>query len=300
LISGWISRDGSGAHPAASGRYHLYAAAACPWSHRAILVRVLRGLQDAISVAHLDPYRDDRGWALTGGEFTDDVNGFEFLADAYHASDARYAGRISSPVLWDRQVQEIVSNESSEIMRMFNDDFADFGDPRVNLCPDHLRPEINRVNSWLQESLNTAVYDAGWATSQEAYDAAYAKVFSTLDELDRQLAGRRFLFGEAVTESDVRVFTTLVRFDTVYHQLYRCNASRLMDYPNLWGYARDIYQLPGIAATVSHDQIKAHYYRTQLDLNPLGIIPRGPRILPFDAPHDRHLLTGALARQQAS
>lgn len=254
------------------------------------MVRVLRGLQDVVSVAHLHPYRDDRGWALPGGEFTDKVNGFEFLAEAYRAGDPAYEGRISSPVLWDREARKIVSNESGDIIRMFSDAFAELGEVEVDLYPEPLRAEIDKLNAWLQESLNAAVYRAGWATSQEGYEEAYRQVFDTLDELERRLAGRRFLCGDDLTESDVRLFTTLVRFDTVYHQLYRCNAARLVDYPNLWAYARDIYQLPGVADTVSHDQIKVHYYTTQLHLNPQGIVPMGPRDLDFDGPHERNLL----------
>jgi glutathionyl-hydroquinone reductase len=287
VIRGWVSSDRSSAHPAAAGRYHLYAAPSCPWSHRAILVRALRGLHDVVSIAYLHPYRDDRGWALPGGEFADHVNGFEFLAEAYRADDPSYEGRISSPVLWDRKVGQIVSNESGDIIRMFSDAFADFGDAEVDLCPEPLREEIDALNAWLQESLNAAVYDAGWAESQDSYDAAYRRVFDTLDELDGRLAERRYLCGDRITESDVRLFTTLVRFDTVYHQLYRCNGARLVDYPNLWGYARDLYQQPGVAETVSHQQIKVHYYTTQLHLNPHGLIPLGPRNLNFDTPHER-------------
>jgi putative glutathione S-transferase len=246
-----------------------------------------------VSVAHLHPYRDDRGWALPGGEFTDPVNGFAFLADAYRAHDPRYAGRISSPVLWDCESATIVSNESGDIIRMFSEAFANIGDVGVDLCPEALRDEIDELNAWLQESLNSAVYIAGWATSQEAYGAAYGQVFDTLDELESRLAERRYLCGDRMTESDIRLFTTLVRFDSVYHYLYRCNAARLVDYPNLWGYTRDVYQLPGVAATVSPDQIKVHYYTTQLHLNPEGIIPLGPKDPGFDAPHERHLLAGS-------
>jgi glutathionyl-hydroquinone reductase len=296
LNRGWISKDGPGPHPAAVGRYHLYAAPSCPWSHRAIVVRVLLGLEDVISIAYLHPYRDEMGWALPGGEFSDEINGFKFLAEAYRTNDTGYAGYISSPVLWDRETKQIVSNESGDIIRMLNDGFADFGDTSVDLCPSDLRSDVDRVNAWLQESLNAAVYDAGWATSQEAYDAAYEKVFGTLDEVERQLAGRRYLLGDEVTESDVRLFTTLVRFDAVYYQLYRCNGARLTDYTNLWDYTRDLYQLPGVADTVSPEQIKVHYYKTQLHLNPQGIIPCGPRNLAFDAPHERHRLSG-LANQ---
>jgi putative glutathione S-transferase len=245
-----------------------------------------------VSVAYLHPYRDNKGWALPGGDFTDRVNGFEFLAEAYRSSEPSYAGRISSPVLWDRKWKKIVSNDSGDIIRMFNDAFAEFGDVGVDLCPEPLRGDIDELNSWLQRSLNEAVYEAGWAVLQSDYDAAYRQVVDALDELDQRLAERRYLFGNQITESDVRLFTTLVRFDTVYYQLYRCNAARLVDYPSLWGYARDIYQHPGVADTVSHDQIKVHYYTTQLHLNPQGIIPLGPRHLRFDAPHDRHLLTG--------
>jgi putative glutathione S-transferase len=286
-VSGGACGDGSDGDPTASARYHLYAAPSCPWSHRAILVRALRGLQDVVSVAYLHPYRDDRGWALPGGEFADHINGFELLADAYRASDPDYDGRISSPVLWDRQRATIASNESGDIIRMFNEALAGFGRVDVDLYPEGLGDEIHELNGWQQESLNAAVYDAGWAESQERYDAAYRQVFQTLDQLAARLADRRYLCGDRITESDVRLFTTLVRFDTVYHQLYRCNGARLIDYPNLWGYARDMYQQPGVAETVSHQQIKVHYYTTQLHLNPHGLIPLGPRDLNFDTPHER-------------
>jgi glutathionyl-hydroquinone reductase len=291
-VSGGARGDGSDGDPTSSARYHLYAAPSCPWSHRAILVRALRGLQDVVSVAYLHPYRDERGWALPGGEFADHINGFELLADAYRASDPDYDGRISSPVLWDRQRATIASNESGDIIRMFSEALAGFGRVDVDLYPEGLRDEIHELNAWLQESLNAAVYDAGWAESQLDYEAAYRRVFGTLDALERRLGDRRFLCGDALTESDVRLFTTLVRFDTVYYQLYRCSDARLTDYPNLWGYARDIYQQPGVAETVSHEQIKVHYYTTQLHLNPKGIIPLGPRDLDFAARHDRRELVG--------
>ncbi|HWI71014.1 MAG TPA: glutathione S-transferase C-terminal domain-containing protein [Baekduia sp.] len=272
----------------ATGRYHLYAAKSCPWSHRALVVRALRGLEDAVSVAYLHPFRDDDGWALPGEAYADPVNGFGFLSEAYRAGAPGYDGRISSPVLWDRETNEVVSNQSGEIIRMFNDLPAKL---EIDLYPEPLRAEVDELNAWLQESLNEAVYTAGWAASQQEYAAAYRSVFETLDDLDRRLGDRRYLCGGRIAESDVRLFTTLVRFDTVYHQLYRCNAARLVDYPNLWGYARDLYQQPGVAGTVSQDEIKVHYYTTQLHLNPQGIIPLGPRDLDFGARHARDRLS---------
>jgi glutathionyl-hydroquinone reductase len=286
----WVTAAG-GEFPAAAGRYHLYVALACPWSHRAVIVRDLKGLGDAVGVSYLDPYRDERGWHFSGGRFTDAVNGFEYLAEAYDATDPRYDGRISVPVLWDTETGQIVSNESADIIRMLGTEFDAFARrPELDLYPADLRPEIDRLNDRVYATVNNGVYRAGFARSQEAYDHAFHDLFGTLAELDELLAERRYLAGDRLTEADWRLFPTLVRFDPVYYVHFRCNGRRLVDHPHLWAYARELYQRPGIADTVRMDEIKRHYYTTHDGLNPKRIIPAGPLDLDWDAPHGRDAL----------
>jgi putative glutathione S-transferase len=264
-------------------RYHLYAAPACPWSHRAIIVRRLKGLEDELAVSHLHPFRDERGWRFADGAFTDDVNGFEFLAEAYRATDPGFEGRASVPVLWDKETETIVSNESADIVVMLNE----WGDPAVDLYPEPLRAEIDALNEWIYRDLQDAVYRAGFAGTQAAYDRSFASVFAALERLEALLGERRYLAGHEITLADWRLWPTLVRFDTVYYTHFRCNGRRIVDHPNLWGYARELYQLPGIADTVAMDQIREHYYTTHDELNPKRIIPGGPLDLDFGAPHGR-------------
>jgi len=266
------------------GRYHLYVAAACPWCHRTMIVRELMGLQAAVGISYLDPIRDERGWAFTGGRFVDQVEGMRFLSEAYVRSDAARAARVTAPVLWDREEGRIVNNESSEIIRMF--ETGVFGGAGPELYPPALAAEIDAVNERVYETLNNGVYRCGFARSQAAYEAAFWPLFETLDWLEELLAARRFLLGGEPTEADWRLFPTLVRFDAVYHGHFKCNLRRLVDYPNLWGYTRELYQLPGVAATVELDEIKRHYYMTHRTLNPSGIVPIGPAI-DFAAPHGR-------------
>jgi putative glutathione S-transferase len=269
-------------------RYHLYVALACPWSHRAVIVRALKGLEDAVGVSYLDPYRDESGWRFSGGRFTDEVNRFEYLAEAYDATDTRYDGRISVPVLWDTETGQIVSNESADIIRMLGTELDAFARrPELDLYPADLRPEIDRLNARVYATVNNGVYRAGFARSQEAYDDAFHNLFATLAELDDLLAVRRYLAGDRLTEADWRLFPTLVRFDPVYYVHFRCNGRRLVDHPHLWAYARELYQHPGIAETVRMDEIKRHYYTTHDELNPKRIIPAGPLDLDWDAPHGR-------------
>ena len=283
----WVTTDGSSRFEAAPGRYHLYVALACPWSHRAVIVRRLKGLEDVVSISYVHPFRDARGWAFPGGRHVDDVNGFDFLAEAYGATDPTYEGRVSVPVLWDKQTGTIVSNESEEIVRMLNAAFDEWaGHPEVDLYPEDLREEIDAVNELVYATLNNGVYRAGFARSQEAYDEAFDDVFSTLDALEQRLASQRYLTGDRVTEADWRLWVTLVRFDTVYHTHFRLNGRRVADLPNLWAYTRELYQWPGIAETVAMDEIKAHYYTTHDELNPKRIVPRGP-FLDFTEPHGR-------------
>ncbi len=286
----WVNADGSSGWPSAAGRYHLYVCLACPWSHRTVIVRHIKGLEEAVTMSLLDPYRDGRGWAFSGGEFTDPVNGFAFLREAYEASDPVFGGRVTVPVLWDRETRQIVSNESADIVRMFNGEFEGFAQHHVDLYPQPLRAEIDAVNEFVYENVNDGVYQAGFARSQAAYERAYERLFAALDRLEERLASSRCLVGGSPTEADWRLFPTLVRFDAVYYGHFKCNRRRLIDYPNLWGYARDLYQRPGIAQTVVMDQIKRHYYTTHGFLNPSSIIPAGPEI-DFEAPHDRERLS---------
>ena len=270
------------------GRYHLYVALACPWSHRAVIVRRLKGLEGAVSISYLDPYRDERGWAFSGGRYVDDVNGFDFLAEGYEQTQADYDGRISVPVLWDKQTGQVVSNESADIVRMFGSAFdAVAGEPGLDLYPQPLRAEIDALNDRIYETVNNGVYRAGFSRSQAAYEHAFERLFATLAELERLLSERRYLAGDQITEADWRLFPTLVRFDTVYYVHFRCNGRRIVDHPNLWAYARELYQRPDIAGTVAMDEIKRHYYTTHDELNPKRIIPAGPLDLDWEAPHER-------------
>ena len=289
---GWVTADGSSGFPAAPGRYHLYVALACPWSHRAVIVRRLKGLEDVVSISYLHPFRDERGWAFTGDGFADEVNGFAFLAEAYRATDPAYDDRVTVPALWDKEGGGIVSNESADIIRMFNAAFDEWGDASVDLYPEDLRAEIDELGAWIYEDVNNGVYRAGFATTQEAYDRAYRALFDALPKLEARLAERRYLCGDRITEADWRLFVTLVRFDAVYHVHFRCNGARIVDFPNLWDYTRDLYQQPGVAETVAMDEIKRHYYTTHDMLNPKRIIPAGPEHLDFAAPHDRARLGG--------
>lgn len=285
-----VSADGSTAFPAEAGRYHLYVSWACPWAHRTIIARKLKGLEAAITMSAVDPIRDARGWAFTGGEYTDPVNGFGLLSEAYLATDPGFAQRVTVPVLWDRTTGSIVNNESSEILRMLDSGFGDLADDSTVLCPERFREEIDAINEWTYPAINNGVYRAGFATSQSAYDAAVGNLFDALDRLDAMLAERRWVAGSpAPTEADWRLFTTLVRFDAVYVGHFKCNLRRIADYPNLSGYLSDLHQQPGIAGTVRIGEIKAHYHRTHPMINPTGVVPAGP-VLDFDRPHGRATL----------
>jgi putative glutathione S-transferase len=282
VFRGWVTAP-------AAGRYHLYVSWACPWAHRTIIVRRLMGLEDALGMSAVDPVRDERGWAFTGGEYVDDVNGFAYLREAYTATDPDYDARISTPVLWDTETNRIVSNESGDITRMLVTEFAELARHPVDLYPEGLRDDIDALEQFVYDGLNNAVYRAGFATKQQAYEEAAWRVFATLDELEERLTTRRYLFGGVITEADWRLFTTLVRFDAVYHYHFKCNLRRLFEYPALWGYVRDLYQQPGIADTVRLDEIRAHYYRTHPHVNPRGIVPIGPW-LDFTGAHGRDAL----------
>jgi glutathionyl-hydroquinone reductase len=282
-----VTADGSSGYRAEPGRYHLYVARACPWSQRTLIVRHLKRLEDAIAVSFANPYRDERGWAFSGDGFVDDLHGWDFLADAYSASDPDFAGRITVPVLWDRETARIVNNDSGDIVRMLNSAWNEWGDASVDLYPEPLRPEIDALNAWVYDDLNNGVYKAGFARSQEAYDEAFDGVFAALARLEAILAERRYLTGDTLTEADWRAWVTLLRFDPVYHTHFRLNGRRVADHPNLWGYTRELYQVPGIAETTSIDEIKTHYYTTHDELNPKHIIARGPLDWDLTAPHGR-------------
>ena len=274
----WVSDDGSAEFPVAAGRYHLYVARACPWAHRTLIGRMLMGLEDAISVSYVNPLRDERGWAFTGDGFDDPVNGFRFLSEAYDAADPEYAARVSVPVLWDKERSTIVNNESEDILRMLSTVFAPLASHPVVLVPDALRDEIDALNQTIYDTVNNAVYKAGFARDQAVYEAEVRGLFATLDELDARLASSRFLFGDEPLETDWRLFTTLVRFDAVYQIHFKCSVRKLVEYPFLWPYARDLYQWPGVADTVSFDEIREHYYRTHPMINPSGLVA----VLPAD------------------
>jgi putative glutathione S-transferase len=283
-----VTADGSSGFAAEPGRYHLYVSFACPWAHRAIIFRKLKGLESAIGMTVVDPIRDARGWAFTEapGCGPDPINGFRFLSEAYHATDPAFDGRVTVPVLWDTRERRIVNNESAEVIRMLNSEFDAWGRADLDFYPEALRSQIDAVNDEVYPNVNNGVYLCGFATTQEAYDEAFEKLFATLDRLERRLATRRYLVGETLTEADWRLFTTLVRFDPVYVGHFKCNRRRLVDYPSLWGHTCELYQVPGVADTVNMDHIKRHYYVTHRAINPSGVVPRGPEI-DFLQPHGR-------------
>jgi putative glutathione S-transferase len=282
----WVHADGSTPYAPAVGRYHLYISLACPWACRALIVLRLKGLEDAIGVTVVDPIRDERGWRFTADE-PDPINGFTYLSQAYRATNPDFAGRVTVPTLWDTETGRVVNNESADIIRMLNAEFDGVGgDASVDLYPEPLRAEIDAVNARVYETVNNGVYRAGFATTQAAYEDAFDQLFASLDWLEERLGTQRYLVGSGATEADWRLFTTLVRFDPVYVGHFKCNLRRIVDYPNLSNYLRDLYQRPGIAATVDIDQIKRHYYGTHPSINPTGIVPKGPELF-YDAPHDR-------------
>jgi len=288
---GWVTADGSSGFPAAIGRYHLYVSLACPWAHRTIIVRKLKRLEDVIGMTVVDPIRDDRGWAFRDGpgHSVDPINGFTFLSEAYTATDPTYRTRVTVPVLWDRETKRIVSNSDDDLMRMFNSAFDRFTDRTLDLYPAPLRAEIDRLNAFVYENVNNGVYRAGFATSQAAYERAVRRLFDALDQLEGRLGGQRYLFGNHLTETDWRLFVTLLRFDAVYHGHFKCNIRRIIDYPNLFGYLKDLYQIDGVAETVNMDHIKRHYYITHDEINPTRIVPLGPA-QDLSAPHGRGYL----------
>lgn len=290
----WVTADGSAGptgnagFKAETGRYHLYISYACPWAHRTLIFRALKQLQDVISVSVVDHYMGAEGWTFheKDGATPDHLFGYKRLYEIYTRADPNYSGRVTVPVLWDKQRNTIVSNESSEIIRMLNSAFDDFGDAALDFYPEALRSEIDEINALVYPNINNGVYRAGFATTQEAYDEAFGQLFDALDHVEERLSRQRYLVGNRLTEADWRLFTTLLRFDPVYVGHFKCNRQRIADYPNLSNYTRELYQVQGVAPTVNLKHIKAHYYGSHKTINPSGIIPVGPEI-DYTAPHDR-------------
>jgi len=293
----FVTRDGSPAEgrtrgfKAEPGRYHLYVSYACPWAHRTLIFRKLKKLENVISFSVVHHFMGENGWTFLkeDGATGDDLYGLDYLHQIYTKADPHYSGRVTVPVLWDKQTQTIVSNESAEIIRMLNEAFDEWGDQSVDLYPEALRSEIDATNDLVYDNVNNGVYRAGFATAQEAYEEAFAQLFATLDKLEDRLSRQRYLVGNRLTETDWRLFTTLVRFDPVYVGHFKCNLRRIEDYPNLSNYLRELFQVPGVAETVNMLHIKAHYYGSHKTINPTGIIPVGPEY-DYTRPHDRDRL----------
>ena len=293
----WISNDGSTPYPAVAGRYHLYISYACPWASRTVIFRKLKGLEDAIAMTVVDPIRDERGWAFRdpsgkiprGAPFesTDPINGFHFLSEAYKATNPDFDGRVTVPVLWDKETKKIVNNCEDDICRMFNNVFNDFARNKdVDLFPKEIEAEHAQLCDFVYDNVNNGVYKAGFATRQRPYEISCRKLFEALDELEMRLSKSRYLFDHRIVEVDWRLFCTLVRFDVVYHGHFKCNVRRVIDYSNLQGYLMDLYQQPGISDTVNFDHIKRHYYMTHTEINPTRIVPIGPA-MDLTKPHER-------------
>ncbi|MBN9037102.1 MAG: glutathione S-transferase family protein [Rhizobiales bacterium] len=296
----WVTADGAPApgrergFRAEPGRYHLYVSWACPWAHRTLIFRALKKLEGVISVSVVHHFMGENGWTFLkeDGATGDTLYGFDYLHQIYTKADPTYSGRVTVPVLWDRKEETIVNNESSEIIRMLNSAFDQWGDASLDFYPQPLRAGIDALNDFVYPAINNGVYRAGFATKQDAYEEAFRELFSALDEIEARLSRQRYLAGDRLTEADWRLFTTLIRFDAVYYSHFKCNLRRIADYPNLSNYLRDLYQVPGVADTVNMAHIKAHYYGSHRTINPTGIVPLGPE-LDFDAPHDRARLSRA-------
>ncbi len=285
---GRVSDDGSTPHPVAAGRYVLYVSYACPWAHRTLIARALLGLEQAIELAVVNPYMGKGGWSFApaDGVEPDPVHHAEFLREVYLAADSTFTGRVTVPVLWDKVASTIVCNESRDVLRMLATVFAPLGDRSRDLSPEPLRARIDEVIEQNYGPINNGVYRAGFARTQAAYEEAVLPLFDALDGWEKILGQQRFTCGDSLTEADICLFTTLLRFDAVYHGHFKCNVRRIIDMPNLWGFVRDVYQTPGVAPTCRLDHIKQHYYRSHTHINPTGIVPVGPA-LDFDAPHGR-------------
>ena len=295
----WVTVDGSAGPSGSDGfkaepnRYHLYVSLACPWAHRTLIYRKLKGLEDLVSVSVVNPYMHDKGWTFAEGEgvIPDPIHNAKYMYEVYTAAKSDYSGRVTVPVLWDKKNHTIVSNESSEIIRMFNSAFDEVGaNKEVDFLPEKHLAEIDEWNDFIYPNINNGVYKSGFATTQEAYDEAVVDLFKSLDTIEARLENNRYLTGDSITEADWRLFPTLVRFDPVYVGHFKCNIKRIVDYPNIWGYVRDLYQVPGVAETINMDHIKSHYYGSHDTINPTLIVPRGPEI-DFMTPHGREQLS---------
>jgi putative glutathione S-transferase len=290
-----VTADGSSGYRAEPDRYHLYISWACPWAHRTAILRKLKGLEGAIGLSAVGSFMGDDGWAFSDelGVIPDTVNGTRYLREVYIKADPNYTGRVTTPVLWDKETGTIVNNESRDIIRMFDHEFdaVPGARPDVDFCPEDLREKVDRTLDELYEPVNNGVYKTGFAATQEAYDEAVAELFEALDRWEEVLSRRRYLCGNRITEADWSFFATLVRFDPVYYGHFKCNLRRVVDYPNLWGYLKDLYGQPDVAETVDFGHIKRHYYRSHESINPTRIVPKGP-ILNLDEPHDRQRLSG--------
>lgn len=295
----WISTDGTAGptgeagFSAASGRYHLYVSLACPWAHRTLILRKLKGLEPLIDVSVVSRLMLEQGWTFDRGfgSSGDRLGELQYLHQRYTRDDPHYSGRVTVPLLWDKQQERIVNNESAEIIRMFNSAFNELTGNRLDFYPAHLRQEIDALNERIYPRVNNGVYRAGFATEQAAYAEAFTALFAELDWLEQRLDKHRYLAGEYLTEADIRLFTTLIRFDAVYHGHFKCNLRRIEDYPNLSNWLCELYQWPGIAETVDFEHIKGHYYASHRTINPTGVIPLGPE-QDFNRPHDRERLNG--------
>ncbi len=284
----WITADGSSGFQAEANRYHLYISYACPWAHRTLILRQLKGLEDAIGLSIVDPLMADDGWEFSEflGSMPDTVNHANYLREIYAKADSKYTGRVTVPVLWDKQKNTIVSNESREIIRMFDREFEEIAKNKINLCPEKLKEEIDKAIEAIYQPINNGVYRSGFATSQEAYEEAVTELFEALDYWEKVLAKQRYLCGDVLTEADVCMFTTLLRFDVVYYVHFKCNIRHIWDYPNLWNYLKELYQYPQIKETCNFEHIKRHYYMSHPHINPSGLVPKGP-LINLDEPHNR-------------
>ncbi len=295
---GSVTADGASGYPAEAGRYHLYVSLACPWAHRTLIFRKLKQLENVISVSVVNPVVTEGGWAFRE-DLNDAVNGFAFLREAYTRTDPAYSGRVTVPVLWDKQTRRIVNNESAEIIRMLNSEFNACTTVKTDFYPAALRKEIDAVNAFVYERINNGVYKAGFAGSQRVYESAVTRLFAALDEIEARLGQSRYLVGNTLTEADWRLFPTLIRFDAVYVTHFKCNLRRIEDYPNLSNYLRDLYQVPGIAETVNFDHIKRHYFMSHRQLNPSGLVPKGP-LLDYSTAHNRERLMARAVKRSMS
>ena len=285
----WITADGAGGFKAEAGRYHLYVSLACPWAHRTLIMRRLKGLEQAITLSVVDHFMGDQGWRFSDapGAIPDSVNGAGLLQEVYLAADSNYTGRVSVPVLWDKAGGTIVNNESIEIMRMMDTAFDSAGKVETSYYPPDLAEQVDQIIGENYDTINNGVYRAGFAQTQLAHEEAVRELFAALDRCEEVLGRQRYLAGDVITEADWCLFTTLIRFDMVYFTHFKCNLRRISDYPNLWNYLRELYQVPGVAETCDFEHIKRHYYESHTSLNPLGIVPLGPADLDFSEPHDR-------------